>query len=373
MITSIIIIFIILIFISILIFIFGYKLRRIKIGKAEIELEKTFTDNELSKSECVDTGNRKVIFTGKQVLKTIYIAAIATFIILCIIYFSAYIVWKIYGNKITNKVVNAVTMELSTNDELKNGITNFLSSHKDIRTVLFKVLDSLAYKLKSESYKLKSEARDINRKDLNPFKRSIIVILLYGEVEGNNLEIVNGDDFWLIISVDTIFEKGVRYTIYLEGKNERTIVLDEKTDKDSVFKSWYVDKISYKKPGIYDIVAIAKSENGAFDTTTLYLKVLQRTPNNTLPNISFSESKFIYHNDIYYNQVIATDADGDKLSYSLISKPKWLSIDPVSGLVLGYTPDLGKRKHYQYVFTVKVSDEKDFVIESYIFNVLRKN
>ncbi|MFA5706642.1 MAG: dockerin type I domain-containing protein [Candidatus Neomarinimicrobiota bacterium] len=88
---------------------------------------------------------------------------------------------------------------------------------------------------------------------------------------------------------------------------------------------------------------------------------------NTPPVITSDPVTEVTENEAYEYYVLATDPDEDDLSYALEVKPSWLSI--TGNKVHGTAPEVNMDK--SYAVTVKVSDKKDFVTQS--FQIIVRN
>jgi len=75
---------------------------------------------------------------------------------------------------------------------------------------------------------------------------------------------------------------------------------------------------------------------------------------NTAPTISGSPAGSVVAGNSYSFQPIASDADGDTLSFSIANKPAWASFDATSGRLSG-TPDNGDAGTYGNI-QISVSD-----------------
>jgi len=91
------------------------------------------------------------------------------------------------------------------------------------------------------------------------------------------------------------------------------------------------------------------------------------TPTNHAPVITSSPTTRVNENSAYSYQVIATDADNDVLTYSIIKGPSWLSIDPNTGRVTGTSQEISKDSSWEII--IKVSDGKGFVTQRYFLTV----
>ncbi|MDD3663432.1 MAG: hypothetical protein PHT84_06270 [Candidatus Pacebacteria bacterium] len=88
---------------------------------------------------------------------------------------------------------------------------------------------------------------------------------------------------------------------------------------------------------------------------------------NTPPVITSDPVTEVTENEAYEYYVLATDPDEDDLSYALEVKPSWLSV--TGNKVHGTAPEVNMDK--SYAVTVKVSDKKDFVTQS--FQIIVRN
>ncbi len=97
------------------------------------------------------------------------------------------------------------------------------------------------------------------------------------------------------------------------------------------------------------------------------VEVVQCPPQNNPPVITSSPVTQVNENQYYSYNVDATDLDGDILTYSLIKKPSWLSINPSTGLITGTANEVDSDTGYSV--KVKVSDGEDYDIQSYVLTV----
>lgn len=86
---------------------------------------------------------------------------------------------------------------------------------------------------------------------------------------------------------------------------------------------------------------------------------------NNPPVIISSAITGVNENQDYNYQVTARDDDGDKLTYSLIEKPGWLSIS--NSTISGIAPEVLEDKDYS--IKVKVSDGKNYAEQPYTLTV----
>ncbi len=122
--------------------------------------------------------------------------------------------------------------------------------------------------------------------------------------------------------------------------------------------------------GVY-LVIIFGSDTVDANTYTLSLTVNPITPPtpppvNNAPVITSTPITGINEGANYSYQVIATDADGDALTYSFIENPSWLSISS-TGSITGTTPNVNSNTRYS--ITVRVSDREDFDTQTYTLTV----
>ena len=95
---------------------------------------------------------------------------------------------------------------------------------------------------------------------------------------------------------------------------------------------------------------------------TLMVRNVPVPPINNVPVITSTPVTEVNENLGYSYQVVANDADGDALTYSLTQNPSWLSISS-SGLITGTAPSVDIDT--QYSVTARVSDGKDFTTQTY--------
>ena len=77
-------------------------------------------------------------------------------------------------------------------------------------------------------------------------------------------------------------------------------------------------------------------------------------PSNTAPTISGSPSATATEDSVYVYQPIVFDADGDKLTFSIVNRPTWASFNTSNGRLTG-TPDDGNLGTYSNI-NISVSD-----------------
>ncbi len=204
---------------------------------------------------------------------------------------------------------------------------------------------------------------------------SVTVSLFYDATTSNALTIMNGDSTNIIVSADSIFENSMTVRIDVLDKAGALVsnILDTYTTSDSYSKYLAIGKPAYLGPGNYTIKATVTGASGQSDTDSLYLTVLTVTPGNTAPVITSAPIITVNETQNYNYQVTATDADGDALTYSLTQSPQnppWLSINSL-GLITGIAPNVSS--DYSYAVTVKVSDGKDFDLQTFPITVKDTN
>ncbi|MDP3986609.1 MAG: putative Ig domain-containing protein [Nanoarchaeota archaeon] len=106
-------------------------------------------------------------------------------------------------------------------------------------------------------------------------------------------------------------------------------------------------------------------------TVSITVKETSITPGeNRAPIITSTAVTQVNEEKTYAYQVTATDADGDKLTYSLTQSPSWVSINPQTGLIIGTAPQVSSSNVWQII--VRASDSKGaFATQTY--NLIVKN
>ncbi len=200
---------------------------------------------------------------------------------------------------------------------------------------------------------------------------SVTISLFYVDTTSDHLTIMNGDQFGVIVSADSIFENSMTINLDLLDSNGNLIrnLLNVYTTNDSYFNNLIVDQSAYLQPGNYVLRGtVTGSPSGDTDVDNLYLEVLSPTPGNHPPVIiSNSPTTPINEHEVYNYQVVATDEDNDPLTYSFIQSPSWLSINPQTGLVTGTAPEV--EFDYEFIATVKAFDGLDFDTQVFTINV----
>lgn len=201
---------------------------------------------------------------------------------------------------------------------------------------------------------------------------SVTTSLFYDDTTENSISIYDGDSTGIIISADSIFEDSMTINVDILDSKEKIVanLLNVYTIGDSYSNHMLVGKNAYSKPGVYTIRSTVTAASGQADTDEIYLEVIPVPIANSAPSITSSPLIEINESQAYSYQVVATDSDGDAISYSLTQSPSWLSIS-TNGLISGVAPQL--TSDYVYAVTIKVSDGKDFAIQSFALTVKDTN
>jgi hypothetical protein len=137
----------------------------------------------------------------------------------------------------------------------------------------------------------------------------------------------------------------------------KTFESNRQIQSNTYSNTFSVTKAIYSKTGSYTISIIAKDSDGE-NSYPIYLKVnpIIQPPSNRAPTIISTPIKTVNENKPYKYDVQATDADGDTLTFSLVTAPSFLSINSATGLISGTAPSVSSDK--TFTVTVKVSDNK---------------
>ena len=118
-------------------------------------------------------------------------------------------------------------------------------------------------------------------------------------------------------------------------------------------------------------VIIKVSDSKGFVTQSYILTVKDVPaiiPTNHAPVITSTPITEVNEDSSYTYQVVATDADGDTLTYSLTRNPVWLSIDSATGLITGTAPDVTEDTYVP--IEILVSDGEDSTTQTYSIKVV---
>jgi hypothetical protein len=117
----------------------------------------------------------------------------------------------------------------------------------------------------------------------------------------------------------------------------------------------------------FDItLRVSDATSYALQSFTITVKNVCVPPVNHAPVITSTPATQINERQDYTYQIIASDADGDVLTYSLIQYPPWISID-TDGTITGTAPHVD----YDIPYTIKicVSDGKTCATQNYVITV----
>lgn len=133
----------------------------------------------------------------------------------------------------------------------------------------------------------------------------------------------------------------------------------------------------YQNPGNYHLIFLGTDSDGS-NTYTINLIVNPVVPpTNSTPVISSPPITTVNESSPYSYQVIASDADGDKLTYSLTqtplfqATPQWIYINSSTGLVSGTAPS--ENADTNYTININVSDGQNIATQNYILTVVNTN
>ncbi|MFH1682836.1 MAG: putative Ig domain-containing protein [Candidatus Woesearchaeota archaeon] len=125
--------------------------------------------------------------------------------------------------------------------------------------------------------------------------------------------------------------------------------------------------------GDYQLIT-SVSSSADVDYAVLKLHVNAPTPNNNKPTITSTPVLQVQEGSTYQYTLVAFDQDiTDKLVYSLTQNPTWISAKQLNNnqyLISGTAPQVTQDKNY--VVTAKVSDGKDFAVQTFTITVKDK-
>ena len=138
-------------------------------------------------------------------------------------------------------------------------------------------------------------------------------------------------------------------------------------DGDITDKITTANNVNVNILGTYTVVYSVQDDAGNSATqVTRTVNVIEGAESNTAPEITSTATTEVNEGYDYNYQIIATDAEDDTLTYSLIENPTWLSINS-DGLVTGTAPEVSYNTDYQV--TISVSDGEDYVTQAYTLTV----
>ncbi len=149
--------------------------------------------------------------------------------------------------------------------------------------------------------------------------------------------------------------------------------LDESTSGSFYFNSvpYTITPTMYGGVGTYDLrfYSIDNHQVPSIKTITLTVNPASAppTPTNNAPVITSAAITNVNESVAYSYQVVATDADGNTLTYSLTQAPSWLSINSATGLITGTAPSVTSNTASAVI--IRVSDGITYVEQSYTLTV----
>ena len=148
---------------------------------------------------------------------------------------------------------------------------------------------------------------------------SVTTSLFYDDTTANSISINDGESTGVIVSADSIFEGSMTVNVDLLDSSGAVIanLLNAYTTSDSYSKHMMIGKAAYSDSGNYTIRSVVTAASGQTSTDELYLEVIPTDAGNSLPVITSSPLTEINESQSYSYQIVATDADGDSISYSL--------------------------------------------------------
>lgn len=203
---------------------------------------------------------------------------------------------------------------------------------------------------------------------------SVSATIISGGLWSNNnqsISITNGQSANFSAYFGTIPWNFMTINIKLYDANYNLIYAFEnnKAVNSNTFSNKYsVTPSIYQNPGNYHLVIFGTDQDGS-NTYSLNLIVNPASPPvDSIPVISSSPLISINEGTSYYYQLIASDADGDTLTYSLLQNPAWISINPSTGVVSGMAPLVNANTGY--TISIDVSDGVNIVAQTYSLTVV---
>lgn len=97
---------------------------------------------------------------------------------------------------------------------------------------------------------------------------------------------------------------------------------------------------------------------------------LQVTDANDAPVISSKPTNFVVQGEMYIYAIVASDSDGDSISYSFDNLPGWLTYNPASNVLTGFATNewVG-----EYTFAIKASDSTKETFQYVSISVINVN
>ncbi|XZE55261.1 putative Ig domain-containing protein [Planctomycetaceae bacterium SH139] len=124
--------------------------------------------------------------------------------------------------------------------------------------------------------------------------------------------------------------------------------------------------------GLHRVHVMALDGRGGRDFTELSIQVTPpRTHENSSPKIESTPMRAAVIDLPYRYQVIANDADGDPLTYSLAWGPNGMMIDPETGM-LGWAPTAEQSGNHQIIIRVE-DNQGGLVLQDYVLTAVASN
>jgi hypothetical protein len=140
-------------------------------------------------------------------------------------------------------------------------------------------------------------------------------------------------------------------------------------DGDITSRIHTTNNVNTNVVGTYSVTYSVSDNAGNSASVSRTVKVIAKPiPTNHAPVITSTPVNIVVEGHSYSYQVTAIDADGDALTYSLVSHPSWLSISS-NGLITGTAPSVNTDTDYS--ITVRVSDGK--ANSEQIYNLIVSN
>jgi len=191
-------------------------------------------------------------------------------------------------------------------------------------------------------------------------------VVVYGEWNDNHaqsIKIEDGDSVDFSAFFGTIYPPmTISIKLYDSGNNLVHTFEDTIVNQKSFAQIYTVNQDIYSRPGDFQ-VKIQGSDGFGEMNTVLYLDVI-----NYPPKITSTPITEVDENNPYEYQVVATDQDNHVLTYSISDAPRWLSINPSSGLITGTAPEVDTNTDFSV--NVVVSDGIDTDTQSYTLTVI---
>jgi hypothetical protein len=125
----------------------------------------------------------------------------------------------------------------------------------------------------------------------------------------------------------------------------------------------------YSLTGNYKVRVTYSDAVQSTTTSVITLTIVPSTP-NVAPVITSTAVTQVNEGASYSYQVIATDANGNPLTYSLSNAPTWLTINSATGLISGTAPSVSANTTY---ISVEVTVSDGSLSSTQTFDLLVKN